>query len=102
MLNRLKNYFWIALAIGAFYFLLSHHIVFTSVRDLDLLKKTELTLEYTFYNLKSHSVGDTLRIDMLRDAGIEDILLDRGLVTEEKLDQLLDQIDAQKAKEEGA
>ena len=101
MLSRLKNYFWVALGFGVFYFLLSHHIIFTSVRDFDLLKKEELTLEYTFYNLKSHSLHETLRIDRLRDAGIEDILLDRGMITEERLDKLLDQIEAQKAREEG-
>lgn len=100
MLNRLKGYFWAALGIAVFYFLLSHHIVFTGVRDFDLLKKEELTLEYTFYSLKSNSVYDTLRIDMLRDAGIEDILLDRGMIEEDALDKMLIRIDEQKAKEE--
>jgi len=100
MLNRLKGYFWIALGIGAFYFLLSHHIIFTSVREFDLLKKEELTLEYTFYNLKTHSNFETLRKDFLRDAGIENILLDRGLITEEKLDEMLNRIDDMKEKED--
>ena len=93
MVNRLKSYFWIALGIGAFYFLLSHHIIFTSVREFDLLKKEELTLEYTFYNLKTHSTYETLEVDILRDAGIEDVLLERGLITEKELDNLLRKID---------
>ncbi len=100
MLSRLKNYFWVALGIGAFYFLLSYHFIFTSVRDVDLLKKEELTLEYTFYNLKSHSIRDTLKVDILLEAGIEDILLERGLISEERLDKMLDEIDAQRAREE--
>jgi len=100
MLNRLKGYFWIALAMGAFYFLLSHHIIFFSVRDFDLLKKEELTLQYTFYNLKAHSTFETLQTDMLRDAGIENILLDRGLITEENLDKMLNRIDDMKANED--
>ncbi len=100
MLNRMKSYFWIALGIGALYFLLSHHIIFTSVREFDLLKKEELTLQYTFYSLKTNTPYEALRIDVLRDAGIEDILLDRGIISEERLDQMLERIDAQKAKEE--
>ena len=94
MLSRLKNYFWVALGVAAFYFLLSHHIIFFTYRDFDLLNKHELTLKYTFYSIRQHSVLDTLRIKELRDAGIEDILLDRGLVSEEELNKLLRKIDA--------
>ena len=96
MLTRLKHYVLIALAVGAFYFLLSHHFIFYSFKDFSLLKKQKLSLEYTFYSLRQHTPYDTLRIDVLRDAGIENILLDRGMVTEQRLDQILDQIDSQK------
>lgn len=94
MLSRLKNYFWVALAIVAFYFLLSHHFIFYSFKDFDLLKKQELTLKYTFYSIRQHSAYDTLRIKELREAGIEDILLDRGLVTDNDLAKILNRIDA--------
>jgi hypothetical protein len=96
MLSRLKTYFWIALAIAVFYFLLSHHLIFYSFKDIDLLKKQELTLKYTFYGIRQHSTYDTMRIKELRDAGIEDILLDRGLVTDEELKKILNRIDAAK------
>ena len=93
MLSRLKNYFWIALAIATFYFLLSHHFIFYSLKDIDLLKKQELTLKYTFYGIRQHTALDTLRIKELRDAGIEDILLDRGIVSEKDLEKIYKRID---------
>ena len=93
MVNRLKQYFWIGLAIAAFYFLLSHHIIVTSYKDFDLLKKKELTLEYTFYNIGNKHLEEIMRVDMLRDAGIGDVLLKRGRVTEERLNMVLRKFD---------
>ncbi len=95
MLTRLKQYLLIAIAIGAFYFLLSHHFIFYSYRDFNVLKKQELTLAYTFYSIRQHTPMDTLKIEPLRNAGIEDILLERGMVTVEKLDWILRKIDSQ-------
>ncbi|MGD9189361.1 MAG: hypothetical protein PVI89_14160 [Desulfobacteraceae bacterium] len=95
MIQRIRNYVLIALAAGAFYFLLSHHIIFTSYRDFNLLKKSELSLKYTFFSMKQQSPERILRIKELRDAGIEDYLLDKGMVSEEKLNRILDDIYAQ-------
>ena len=92
MWSRLKSYLWIGLAFGSLYFLLSHHIIFYSLKDFDLLKKQELTLRYTFYGLRQHTPLETLRIKELRDAGIENLMLDEGIVTEEKLNQILRRI----------
>jgi len=97
--TRLKQYFLIGLALAAFYFLLSHHIIFTGYRDFDLLKKQKLTMEYTFFSLKQAMPYDVLRIDVLRDAGIENVMLDRGILTEEKLEQILLRIDRKKEQE---
>ena len=94
MVTRLKQYFWIGLTLAAFYFLLSHHIIFSSFKEFDVLKKQELTLENTFYSLNNKSIIDVLRNDRLVDAGIEDVLLDRGLVSEEKLDLLFRKMDS--------
>ena len=94
MLRQIRNYVLIALVIGAFYFLLSHHFVFTSIHDITMLKKDELTLKYTFFSMKQQSPERILRIDELRDAGIEDLLLERGMITEDRLYKILDEIDA--------
>jgi len=96
MVNRLKQYVLIGLAIAAFYFLLSHHIIFTSFTDFDLLKKQELSMKYTFYSLKQAKPYDVLRIDELREAGIEEILLQRGIISEERLNYFLNKIDSEK------
>lgn len=96
MLSRIKGYILAAAAIGAFYYLLSHHFIFYTFRDFDVLKKQELTLEYTFYSLRQHTPTETLRIDALRDAGIENVMLDRGMLSETRLDQILNQIDQSK------
>lgn len=98
MVQKIRNYVLIALAIGAFYFLLSHHIIFTSFRDFTIFKKSELTLKYTFFSMKQQSPERILRIKELRDAGIENILLEKGLVSEQRLDKILDDIDAQESK----
>lgn len=95
MLTRLKQYLLVAVAIGAFYFLLSHHFIFYTYRDFDVLKKQELTLAYTFYSIRQHTPRDTLKIVPLRNAGIEDVLLERHLVSEQSLDRILRQIDSQ-------
>ena len=95
MLSRLKSYFWIALAVAAFYFLLSHHFIFYTFKDFDLLKKQELSLKYTFYSIRQHTAQDTLSIRELRDAGIEDLMLERGLVSVAELKRVLRNIDAE-------
>lgn len=93
MLSRLKQYFWIALGIFLFYYLLSHHLIFTDIKTIDILKKNELTLKYTFLSIANVSPREVLRIDELRDAGIGDILLKRGKVSQSRLDQITKRID---------
>ena len=93
MLARLKHYIWIGLAVAAFYFLLSHHFIFSSLTSFDLLKKNQLTLKYTFYSLMQNTPEQTLRIEALRDAGIGELMVDRGMISEARLDSLLRKID---------
>lgn len=93
MLSRLKQYLWIAAAMAIFYFLLSHHIIVSSIKEYDFLKKKELSMKYTFYNLNASNVSEALRIQVLREAGIEKVILKRGLVSEERLEQILERIE---------
>ncbi|MGD8833315.1 MAG: hypothetical protein PVJ84_00715 [Desulfobacteraceae bacterium] len=96
MVNRLKQYLLIGIVLATFYFLLSHHIIFTSVKEFAVLKKQELTLKETFYSLNNKSIMDILRNDRLMDAGIEDVLLEWGMVSEEQLDSLLRKINSER------
>ena len=95
MLSRIKQYLLIAIAIFGFYYLLSHHFIFTSWNTFDILPKQELTLKYTFYSLKQANPEAVLRIDVLRDAGIGEIMLDKGMLPEYKYDQILRKIDSE-------
>lgn len=105
MLTRIKSYIIIALVIGAFYFLLSHHFVITGHNfafvgwddwdDLKILKKNELTLKYTFFSLKQANPYQVMRIEELRDAGIGKIMIEKGIVTDEKMRQITQKIDSE-------
>lgn len=95
MLSRLKHYVLIAVGIGAFYFLLSHHFIITSWTNFDVLKKTDLTLANTFYSISQSSPEETLKVEALRKAGIGEWMVEHGMITEQKLDAILRKLDAQ-------
>ena len=80
---RIKKYIIGGLLLAIGYFLASQHIIIND-RDFSLLKKSELTYEYTFYNLTDKDPDDVLRIDMLRENGIGDILVEYGLLSEDE------------------
>ena len=75
-------------AIG--YFLLSHHIVFIG-SNVRLLKKSQLTLEDTFYSTQGKSWQSLLANDRLRRDGIGKLLVEMGRLTEEESQRLEEQ-----------
>jgi hypothetical protein len=90
MLTRLKQYLIIGLIIGGFYFILGHHFIFTkSLTSFDLLKKKELTLNYTFFSLEQSTPEEALGISELRKDGIGDLMVEKGVISQERLDQLM-------------
>ena len=74
------------------YFLASHHIIIIE-KDFTTLPKDRLTFEYTFYNLTDKDPENVLAIDMLRDAGIGDLLVELGWLTEDERAELESQYD---------
>jgi hypothetical protein len=78
--------------VGAFYYLLSHHIIFTDFKDFDVLKKEELTFKYTFFSLKQGVPEQILKISELKNAGIGEVLVSREMVSQKELEQLLAKI----------
>lgn len=72
---------------GAVYFFLSQHIVFFG-KQYHLLPKEELTLEYTFYSIREKSPESILKVAPLRHAGIGEILVERGIITDEERSEL--------------
>lgn len=101
MFERIRNFALIALVCGAFYFLLTHHVLFNGLTQFDLLKKTEPTLENTFISVRQLNPRKMLRNDNLYNAGLGDYLLEKGLISAERLQRILDQIDQEiEAREE--
>ncbi len=93
MLSRIKQYALIAIVILGFYYILSHHFIFTSWTSFHVLPKQELTLKYTFFSLKQAIPESVLKNETLRDAGIGQIMLDEGMLSEQRYDAILRKID---------
>lgn len=75
---------------GALYFLLSYHIIFIG-RHVELLKKSSLTLDCTFFSTQGRKMGEILSIGALRKDGIADLLVRAGKMTPEQRDRLMAQ-----------
>ncbi len=91
MVKRIKSYIIIGIFLALGYFISSHHIILYKMNNslgFDLLKKSYLTLEYTFYNVTTKRPEDIMKIDLLREAGIGDLLVDIGKLTEGKRQEL--------------
>jgi hypothetical protein len=87
MNQRLKR-FLIGACIGAVgYFLLSHHIIFVGA-EVRVLKKSQLTLEDTFFSTQGKSWESVLSNDRLRKDGIGKLLVEMGRLREEELNRL--------------
>jgi hypothetical protein len=86
-----KLLFWAAIA-GTLYFFLSYHIIYID-KTVKLLKKSKLTLEYTFYSAELKTNETILSVDMLREDGIGDILVEVGWMSQEEMESLVAQIE---------
>jgi len=84
--------FWAVLG-GILYFLLSYHIIYID-KGLRLLKKSELTLEYTFYSANLKTNRTILAVDVLREDGIGDLLIETGRISKGEMERLVRQIEA--------
>ena len=86
-----KLLLWVILG-GILYFFLSYHIIYIG-KELKLLKKSELTLEYTFYSADLKTNKTILSIDSLRKDGIGDLLVEMGRISETEMKSLVNQIE---------
>ena len=83
MLTRIRNLLFMGLILALIYFLASRHIIIHET-EFAIINKDELTFEYTFVNLTNRRADDIMRNDILRDAGIGDVMVDMGLISEGK------------------
>ena len=87
MKKKIMSYLIAAVLLGCGYFLASRHIVIYE-KEFSSLKKEYLTFEYTFYHITDKEPDDVMRIDILRDAGIGQILVEYGMITEMEREKL--------------
>jgi hypothetical protein len=73
----------IALLAYGVYFILDNHFLFEGSKFY-MLKKSEPSLKYTFFNMTDRRVESIIKIDELRNDGIGDLLVELGKITEEE------------------
>lgn len=83
MLKTLKRYFLIGLLAYGAYFVMDHHFLFEG-KKFYLLKKSEPSLKYTFFNMTDRKTESIMKIDELRQNGVGDLLVELGKITEEE------------------
>ena len=85
-----KIILWGSLAAVLYMLLGFHYIYFGGVR-IKLLKKTKFTLVETFTDLSSKAITNKkiLQNDALRDAGLADLLVDMGRMSEKEREKIM-------------
>ena len=83
-----KLVIWAVILAGG-YFILSNHFIFIG-SDLRILKKSKLTLEYTIFSTQGKSIESIMNVDDLRRDGIGELLVEKGKLTEEQLEAILE------------
>lgn len=87
MAQKIKHYILIGILLAIGYVLASQHIIIDD-KDFKFLKKSYLSFEYTFYIVTDKDPADIMRIDLLREAGIGQYLVERELLTETEMEAL--------------
>ena len=89
MQHRLKKLIIWAIIGVCGYFVLSTHFIFIG-KDLRVLKKSRLTLEYTIFSTQGKSVESIMSVEDLRKDGIGRLLVEAGKITEDQLDVIIE------------
>lgn len=90
-----KKILIIAILCGIGYALLGYHYIIID-NSVKILKKSELTLEYTIFSIKGKPVETILKVKKLWDDGIGDLLLKEGKISAEQLEMFKEQLEEEK------
>lgn len=88
MWKQIKKYMWYGVVILCVYALLGYHYIYVGAKDIRFLKKDHLNLKYTFFSIQGKQPASIMKIDVLRYAGIGNILVDIGMIDEEEKNAL--------------
>ena len=92
MKNRLKQYAFLAAAAALLWFVLDNHFIIDG-KDVHLLKKSSLNLHDTFVSLNNKRPASLLKNERLREAGIGELMVDIGMLSEEEHSRLESKLD---------
>ena len=81
------------------YFVASHHFIYFGATNIKWLEKKQLTFSNTFYSATLKSPEIILDNDVLMEAGLADLMVDEGYLTEEQIDRTLSRIERQRERE---
>lgn len=83
-----KKLILVAMVAGLVYFIANYHFIIIGA-NVKVLRKSEPTLNYTFYSANGKTNETILSIHELRRDGIADLLLEAGRLTKEKKEHLM-------------
>ena len=87
MKQRLKQYALMAAAAALIWFVLDNHFIFSG-SEVHLLKKSSLNLHDTFVSLDNKRPASLMQNDRLREAGVGELMVDIGILSEEERSRL--------------
>lgn len=101
MLNKfIKTAFFLAV-VGALYYVTANHFFFYGTK-VKVRPKASLTLDNTFINLEPTEFRTPRKLlsdPKLREAGVAEMLVEFGVIKEERVERLLEEIEQQSAEE---
>jgi hypothetical protein len=78
------------------YLVASHHFIYFGGQNIKWLKKKQLTFSDTFYSATLKTNKTMLSHDVLRKAGMGDLMVDMGLLSEKRKEHLLSKIEKER------